>query len=499
MCGIALVFYKKECSRVIGKRLKILHKMIDQIEHRGIDQISSTLSSSLDISFRRLAITNRKRLITTSSEESDVYFNGEIYNYKELGYNGTEIEVLRQGFSDHGPDFVKLLNGMFFIVLKIKDQVFLLRDRYGIKPCYIYETDSLIIAASEIKSIMQHPEYKFEVNLNAKIHWFVFNNTISDETLFENVYRLQEGSYFHLNSGTKTKYWSWKFNPTKIDYETAVQKVRSLLMQAIKRQTPKEVEYGTCLSGGVDSNIINKCLGDVFTFSAGFSEGNDERNLAELSSKKHYEVYYNDARFVSETIYHLEDLRAGASWSNYGLYELASKYVKVLFDGAGGDELFGGYTWRYDMSKNYFDIIDRTKAPHTEEIRAIFNSNFNDTIENRFRFDAEHFLPAVLNAVDKLSMAHTIEVRLPFLDNDLVDFCLTLPNEFKENKKILKDAFIDLLHPKILSQPKMGFSSPDYFKTNAPGNQALRWAAIAYTEWEKQFNKQSKKTSHGNN
>jgi asparagine synthase (glutamine-hydrolysing) len=221
----------------------------------------------------------------------------------------------------------------------------------------------------------------------------------------------------------------------------------------------------------------------VYTFTAGFTEGNDERKLAELRGKKHYEVVYNQVRDMPETIFHLEDLRVGASWSNYGLYELASKYVKVLFDGAGADELFGGYSWRYDMTRDYYSIVDRTQQYNQREyFKTVYPV---DTLENRFKFDADHFLPGVLTVVDKLSMAHTIEVRLPFLDNDLVDFALTLPNKFKRNKNILRDAFKDLLPKQIVYGKKQGFSSPDWF--TGPGNQAHKWALAALTEWEKQF------------
>lgn len=486
MCGIVGIFTKCDYGQKASD-IFALEKMHDEIKHRGNDEINSCMYPTLIIGHRRLSITNieEKNNYFVSKKSWSVFLNGEIYNYKELGYKGTEKEVLEAGFYEHGIKFVEKLNGMFFIVAIKGDEVNLIRDRYGIKPCYYYETEDTIIFSSEIKPILSHPDYKFKVNTSAKNSWLTYNNTFTNDTLFDGIKQVPKATCLHLNTGAFYTYWEWKFTPTPMGYEEAKRVIRFLFHQSIKRQTPTEVKFGTCLSGGLDSNIINKCLGDVYTFSAGFTGGNDERSLAELSSKKHYEVVYNNVRHFKETINSLEDLRVGASWSNYGLYELASKFVKVLFDGAGGDELFGGYSWRYDMSKKYCDIINRTGKDHCL-LDAGF-SEFDDTIENRFKFDADHFLPAVLSVVDKLSMAHTIEVRLPFLDNDLVDFCLTLPNEYKENKKILRDAFRDVLHGAIIEQPKRGFSSPDWIPGD--GNQANKWAVAAYNEWEKQFNK----------
>jgi len=149
-------------------------------------------------------------------------------------------------------------------------------------------------------------------------------------------------------------------------------------------------------------------------------------------------------------------------------------------DGAGADELFGGYAWRYQAG-DYYDVVNRTKIAD-QYCEKLFKQVHQDSLEARYLFDAEYFLEGVLSVGDKLGMANTIEVRVPFLDNDLVDFALTLPNHLKENKLILKQAFKGLVPDEILKAKKRGFSSPDWFE--GTGNQASRWANAAFNKWK---------------
>ena len=458
MCGIILEYGIKTDIK----------PLLDEMEHRGKDLVTVDEYSNCTVGYRRLAITDEYK-------DTGVYLNGEIYNYKELGYIGSETEVIRQGLEAEGLDFVKRLNGMFLIVAILDAGIFVFRDRYGIKPCYVFKTDTVTIISSEIKPILKHPYYKYELNESAVEQWLTFNNYLTNETLFEGVNRLDKGTIYNVAEDKSIKFWEWNFKPQHVDYKEAVKKVRELVIQAIKRQTPL-VEYGTCLSGGVDSNIILSVLGDVKTFTAGFPE-NNETELAKLTSKQYHEVYFDKVEYLKETVYHLEDLRVGASWSNYGLYKLAAEHIKVLFDGAGADELFGGYTWRY--TGDYYSQLNRTNK-QSNYCESLYKGLAIESIEDRFKFDAEIFLEGVLSVADRLSMAHTIEIRVPFLDNDLVDYCLTLPNEYKQDKKILKDAFPEL-PIEILTAKKQGFSSPDWFEGG--GNKANKWANTALNIW----------------
>jgi asparagine synthase (glutamine-hydrolysing) len=441
------------------------------------------------VGFRRLAITDLKT-DQPQGNKLKVYLNGEIYNYKELGYSGSECEVLAQGFQLEGEEFVKRLNGMFFILVINGDKVFVFRDRYGIKPVYYFENDEIILIASEAKAIAAHPEYNFGINKSAKQQWFVFNNILTDETLFHGIFKLDKGTWWNVNLNHKIKYWEWNFQPNELmTFSAASQKVKELIAQAIERQTPKEVPYASCLSGGIDSNVIALHLDkDVSTFTVGFEGIDDERKMAKLSGRNNSEIIFPGIYEFDKTIFHLEDLRVGASWSNYGLYEFISKCgKKVCFDGAGADELFGGYEWRY-TELNYYKVANRTGVvdEYCEDLFHYIKFT-EDTLETRYAFDANYFLEGVLLTVDKLSMAHGIEMRLPFLDNDLVDFCLTLPNRFKKNKMFLKELYRNDIHPDIINGPKKGFSSPNWIEGD--GNQALKWATAAFNSWEKIYKK----------
>lgn len=489
MCGIVAIFNKKNIRNESGYD-SVTREMIDSIYHRGKDRESIINYKNISVGFRRLAITevDSDNLITSKWV---VYLNGEIYNYKDFGFSGNECDVISQGLEKFGVGFIEKLNGMFFILAVNNEDVYVFRDRYGIKPIYYWQNSNIIIVSSEIKAIIKHKKYIFHKNKNVVEQWQVFNNCLTNETLFTGIYKFEKGSYWHLNTNTKIKYWEWVFKPKKIEYSEAINKIRTLIINAIEKQKPKEVLYGSCLSGGIDSNIIAALLpNDIHTFTVGFSEGVNEQSLAKIigNSKKHHEIYFDKINYLEETIYHLEDLRVGASWANFGMYKEAARFIKVLFDGAGADELFGGYTWRYEK-ENYYDIVNRTNK-ESVLCKYLFDHIFPyDTLEKRFEFDANHFLEGVLLVGDKLSMAHTIEVRFPFLDNDLVDFCLTLPNEYKQNKQILRDAFKHLLPYRIIKNKKQGFSSPDWFL--GKGNQANKWAENSLNIWDKIYNKKN--------
>jgi len=481
MCGIALTYYKT--GRPASDRSSAT--MLNEMAHRGKDQISHDFYPTCKVGFRRLAITEVDTPQPGKANGWECYLNGEIYNYKDLGFQGTECEVLAQGFAKYGPNFVKRLDGMFVIVAVCGVDVYVFRDRAGQKPFYYFQIKDEIVLASEIKPLLKNPAYRFAVNESAKNQWLTFCNVFTDETLFDGIRKMERGTYWHLNTDKKTKYWEWNFRPQRMSYQDAVMDVRQLVVKAVQNMTPKEVPFGSLLSGGVDSGIIAALLPDCPVFTAGY-DGGDERQLAELTKKsKHYQIVFNRVTDFTDTILHLEDLRVGASWSNYGLLELASKFCKVIFDGSGSDELFGGYSWRY-TEPNYWNVVNRTGIDN-EHCRAVFKEAFPvDTLENRFKFDAEHFLEGVLLVGDRMSMAHTVETRQPFLSNDLVDFALTLPTEFKQGKRVLKDAFADLLPTEIIDGKKRGWSSPDWF--TAEGNQAKKWSESALQEWTKLFN-----------
>lgn len=495
MCGILIEFSPK------GIFSPNFSQMLDKMEHRGkdykaINGYSSAHGRFIQIGYNRLAITdvrsNRQGMaMNVDGTYFYCFFNGEIYNYKELAAefrqpDSIEADVIAEGVARHGIDFISRLNGMFAgVVFDSNGNVWVFRDRYGQKPLYYYQAADTLILSSEIKPIIESPLYKGGRNEFAKKQLLSFNNIFTKDTLFEGVYKMEVATWWNLNSGRKEKYWRWEYKSQPIDYGEAKREVRRLVENAVIEQTPKEVEYGTCLSGGIDSGIIAALLGDIKTFTVGYKGQPDERQLAELLGKQHYEIIYDHVRHLSETIYALENPILGESWMHWSLYELASKFVKVLYDGAGSDELFFSYIWRYS-EPDYWKVVNRTGIddPYCREM---FSQVFpEDTFEARRIFDAEHFLGGVLSVVDKLSMQHTIEVRTPFLNNSLVDFVNTLPFEYRANKRVLKDAFADILPPEIFNAPKRGFSTPKGW-IEGEHNQARNWIEKALNEWDKLF------------
>lgn len=482
MCGLVIEYRKTNVEEKY-----YMGVMLSEIQHRGKDQIIHNYYPTCKVGFRRLAITDRDKPQPGKVNGWVVYLTGEIYNYKELGFTGTECDVLAQGFDKYGCDFVKVLNGMFVIVAIQGENVYIFRDRWGQKPLYYFENKDYIILSSEIKPIVSHPEYRFSKNENAEKQLLCFNNIFTNETLWNGIYKMDKGIYWHLNTNKKTKFWEWSFKPEKMDYEEAKREVRRLVTNSIERQIPKEVLFGCSLSGGLDSNIVNAFLPDCYTFTAGYKGIKDERPLAELYGKNHYEVVLDRVRNFQETIYALEVPLVGASYAHFTLFELCSKFVKVVFDGGGGDELFFGYSWRYS-EPDYWKVVNRTGI-EDEYCRELFKEVFpEDTPEARYCFDANHFLESVLLVVDRISMAHTLEMRTPFLCSELVNFVTTIPYEYKKDKMILRDAFEGVLTNEVLRGKKQGFTTPkDWIKGN--GNQAENWIREAMQVWNELFNK----------
>jgi asparagine synthase (glutamine-hydrolysing) len=514
---------------------------------------------------RRLAILDLSasgfQPISDISKKVWVTYNGEIYNFKEikkeleqLGYeffSDTDSEVLVNAYIEWGIECIHRFNGMFAFALwdRKQNKVFLVRDRYGIKPLYYIRTQSNdLVFASEIKSIVHYLEDKPEIDYEGLIEYFTFQNFFTDKTLHENIHLLPAGHYLEIDLTQKQRlvekqYWDFEFvESTEIkDEGEYLEELRYLFEQAVKRQLISDVEVGSYLSGGMDSGSITAIAASQLpymkTFTIGFDMNNvsglelsfDEREKSELLSylykTEHYEMVLKSGdmeRCLSDFSWHLEEPRVGQSYPNYYASKLASKFVKVVLSGAGGDELFGGYPWRYYRvmkSNNFNDYIDKyynfwQRLVSNSELRElfapiwsdvshvwtkdIFESVFNkhddrlyrvkDYINHSLYFEAKTFLHGLLVVEDKLSMAHSLETRVPFLDNDLVDFSQKIPVNMKlrnfneaprinenevgdksdkyyaktnDGKLILRKALNKYIPDTITNGIKQGFSSPD--------------------------------------
>ncbi|QIW09658.1 asparagine synthase (glutamine-hydrolyzing) [Francisella sp. LA112445] len=483
-----------------------------------------------------------------------IAYNGEIYNFKEirvelekLGHrfkSHTDTEVIIYSYIEWGIESIHKFNGMFAFSLydnNIK-KFYLVRDRYGIKPLYYHLTpDNTIIYASEIKSILEYRDYETEVDKEALLEYFTFQNIFTNKTLHKNIQILEAGHYIEIDlkikDYNKIQYWDFDFSEEESikDEKAYVEELDRLFSQAVNRQLVADVPVGSYLSGGMDSGSISAIAASklpyINTFTVGFDLSSasglersfDERAKAEYMSYKfkteHYEMVLKSGdmeRCMTKFAYHLEEPRVGQSYPNYYAAKLASKFVKVVLSGAGGDELFAGYPWRYyravnnDSFDNYIDkyysfwkrlipnkeihsvfapIIGDTQNVWTRDIFAnvfkipVKNQTPEEYINHSLYFEAKTFLHGLLVVEDKLSMAHSLETRVPFLDNDLVDFAQKIPAKYKlgdlhkvikmneneigkmqktsDGKLILRKAMSKHIPEDIHKAVKQGFSSPD--------------------------------------
>lgn len=495
-----------------------------------------------------------------------VVYNGEIYNFQELrnelecgGHRFTsksDTEVLIHAYEEWGIECVKKLNGMFaFAIWDVRQRSLrLARDRYGIKPLYVFNDGSTFLFGSEIKAVLAYLNKFPGVDVRALNEYFSFQNILSERTLFSGISLLKPGHHMTVDLRTvhvtTEQYWDFDFSQQENRSQTEVQQGLSRrFLQAVKKQCISDVLIGSYLSGGIDSGAVTAAtrreLGRIYTFTAGFDLSEaaahemsfDEREIAEgLSSSlqtEHYEcvLHSGDMEAVMpDLIWHLEDLRVGQCYPNYYVARLASRFVKVVMSGIGGDELFGGYPWRYaaalgesnnDYVKNYYTywqrlVTDTEKQaffdPDVEKRFATINdndsmsfcshtlsvfrevlgdgvevTNVNDQVNYSLYFECKTFLHGLLLVEDKLSMANSLETRVPFLENDLVDFACRIPVRLKvanldqlqrldENfprkktlwqgqgnsgKNILRKAMEEILPEEFTTKRKQGFCAPD--------------------------------------
>lgn len=538
MCGIAGIIdlYGSSISPVV------LKGMTDAIAHRGPDGEGQWIEGGVGLGHRRLAIIDLSNAghqpMITSDNRYVLSYNGEIYNFNELrteleaaGYqfrSHTDSEVVLNALAKWGVKALNRFNGMFAIALwdRKEKTLLLARDRYGIKPLYYAKQSSFIAFGSEQKAILAIPEFRRSLDKEALLEYFTFQNIFTNKTLLDDLKLLPAGYYATLNVGKQqkelqlTQYWDFDFrepkNPASDDEYR--EELDRLFKQAVNRQLVTDVEIGSYLSGGMDSGSITAIAAQSYpymkTFTCGFDLnsasgielGFDERSKAEYMSyhfkTEHYEMVLKAGdmeRIMSKLAWHIEEPRVGQSYPNYYAAKLASKFVKVVMSGAGGDELFGGYPWRYyravvnDDFEHYIDKyyafwqrlipnnqLKQVFAPIWKDVkhiwtRDIFRDVFKhhsdnlytheDYINHSLYFEAKTFLHGLLVIEDKLSMAHGLETRVPFLDNDLVDFAMKCPVHLKLNNlaKVVR-----------INENEVGGKANKYFQKTKDGKQILR-------------------------
>jgi len=566
MCGINGIAFSKRSGRMAERR--VIESMRDVLRHRGPDDDGILLDGPVGLGHRRLSIVDvggGRQPISNEDNTIHIIYNGEIYNhadYREpLEASGhvyrthCDTETIVHLYEEHGRDCVQSLRGMFAFAIwdQRKQELFIARDRLGVKPLYYFHAaDGSLYFASEIKALFAAGALKPELNYRALPDYLANHATSGEETLFTGVKRLLPGHTLLWRDGALDieRYWDVSFqgNETKRSRREYIEQWKDLFAQSVRLRLMADVPLGMFLSGGIDSSAIAAMMSGMVdepikTFSVAFKEREANeleyaRLVADAFKTDHHEVIIDPADFFAylpKLIWHEDEpLAHPSSVALYFVSELASQHVKVVLTGEGSDEMLGGYERYYktifnlalggayhklpaepvrrlvkrsieqlslsskarqklrrtflylpaDIETLYFDnfaVFTRAMQPELltaearERIGAIdpyremnryFESTDADSLLDRMLYtDTKTYLHELLMKQDQMSMAASVESRVPFLDHKLVEFTAQLPEQMKlrrgwTTKYILREAMKNVLPAPILKRSKMGFPVP---------------------------------------
>lgn len=553
MCGI--------CGFVGLEDKKTLKSMSDCIAYRGPDDQGHFSDDGVGLANRRLSIIDIEgghQPMNSADGRFVLVYNGELYNFQTLRAHlekyyrfstRSDTEVILHAFELWGPRCVEKFNGMFAFAIWDTDkrELFLARDRLGIKPLYYTQVGNQFVFGSEVKCILQHPHVKRTLNAFAAHQLLNLSAIVSQDTMFKGIYKLLPGRTLIFNAATASisiaRYWSPVFREVHTSLDAAAKTFRKTFFKAVHRQMVSDVPLGALLSGGLDSTSIVAAMMQssdlpVKTFTMGFGGSSDElddaRHVADSLGTEHTEFVIDPQDAFSaypQLIWHLDQPKVNNIYS-YFVYKKVRQSAKVCLSGLGGDELLGGYVSRHrqieavktyrrwtpnaiqrflaSASKAASEALDKGKHPtwsrmkkylgffqhakdgarfylnvggqlldsqslrqvygpsldnqKTEAIVTLFEEYFSELNPQQAFLNAEiqTSLPDdLLITEDAMSMAHSLEVRVPFLDNELLEFSLSLPFEHKYKngvgKIVLRKALKDSLPKAVMQTPKAGF------------------------------------------
>lgn len=542
MCGVTGVIGKN-----IENKEEIIGKMTDRIFHRGPDDQGFYVDKYVGLGMRRLSIidlSSGKQPITSENKDLLIFFNGEIYNYKELREQiqnkykfktDSDTEVILHMYEEYGDKMLPMLRGMFvFCIYNTKTkEVFVARDFFGIKPLYYLTKGQDIIAfSSEIKSFLDVPGFEVKVNDSAVYNYLSYQYNPLAETFFKNVYKLPPAHFIKMNCETNEvqikKYWSFEFEPdAKLDEDITKKSIKEVIKDSVAHHMIADVPVGSFLSGGIDSSIIATLMQEVRgdkkikTFTVGFeslSEGENAKETSSFLETDHTEIKVGPTEYfnaLEKIVYHFDEPVADPS--AVGLYFIAQeakKTVKVVLSGEGSDEFFGGYNiylaplasnrmaWLpnsllsyltslpYEYyGKNYLKrvmfkledwYIGNASVFKKPELEKLWTSgeekpisllplyknvaNLSDSTKMQYIDINTWLVGDILAKADKMTMANSLELRVPFLDIEVAKLARTLPDSFKwrggVTKYLLREAFSNVIPEGTRNRKKLGFPVP---------------------------------------
>jgi len=568
MCGIAGILNTKGPGAIDET---LLARMISILRHRGPDESGMYTDASIGLGHARLSIIGLEggtQPICNEDGSLWIVYNGETYNYIELkadlikkGHTfstTTDTEVILHLYEDCGPRCLEKINGQFALAIwdTSKRELFLARDRVGIRPLYFTRVNNKFLFASEIKAIFLDPDVKREIDPKALYQVFTFWTTLTPKTIFKDVYALPPGHYMFVrdNQIIQKSYWEVPFYAPEEcwsgSFEEAEEELKSLLKDAVRLRLRADVPVGAYLSGGLDSSITTALISKYFnnrlrTFSMSFQEAPfDEtpfqKNLVRFLETQHSQVLVSNSQirdYLPEAVWHCEiPLLRTAPVPLFLLSKLVKENrFKVVLTGEGADEVFGGYNifkeakvrhfWgkmpksrlrpllleklypyvfknpsraRFFLQKFYAvrpeDLQDplfshrirwKNSGKNTtffsaqilasladyqplDEIVARLSSNFysRDILSKAQVLEMEIFLSNYLlsSQGDRVAMANSLEIRLPFLDYRVIDFAFRLPAKWKikglNEKYILKHSSAGLVPEEIKERVKQPYRAP---------------------------------------
>jgi asparagine synthase (glutamine-hydrolysing) len=566
MCGINGIVFSSRSGRSVAE--DVLVRMRDVQHHRGPDDSGLFIEGPVGLAHRRLSIVDLAtghQPMTNEDGSLQIVFNGEIYNHAEYRQSLTaqghvfashsDTESIVHLYEQYGAKCVDYLRGMFAFAIwnRRTKELFLARDRLGVKPLYyVHTADGSLYFASEIKSLLAANAVKAELEMTALPDYLANRTTSDDRTMFVGVRRLPAGHTMHWREGKLTiaKYWDVPMEQPQVgsarkasDY---VDEWGELFRASVKLRLMADVPLGMFLSGGIDSSAIaammSKMVSDpIKTFSVAFDvpEANElsyARTVSSVFGTDHHEVMVSPGDFMAalpHLIWHEDEpIAHSASVALYFVSQLAQRYVKVVLTGEGSDELLAGYyryrttmlnmgvgrryhqftsagmrnmlrtvagsmasrslqrkmqrtfLWRTpSVDELYFDnfaVYPRTAQTGLLSVRArqqladidpyagmlqFFNARPSASLLQRLLYtDLKTYLHELLMKQDQMSMAASIESRVPFLDHKLVEYSALLPDDMKlkgwTTKHVLREAMRGVLPDSILTRPKMGFPVP---------------------------------------
>lgn len=558
MCGINGIFGLENIADVNA----VIGGMNDALAHRGPDASGIFKSGNIVLGHRRLSIIDlsesANQPLTSPDGKYTVVYNGELYNYRELKNKldypfstNSDSEVVLAAYSVWGEQCVNAFNGMFAFAVwnNQTNELFVARDRLGIKPLYYARVGSTFVFSSEIRALLASGLVKRKLDYNALEDYLRYQTVHAPHTLVQGVKMLLPGHWLSISDEEQESqcFWHLAENASKeladTDYITIKNRIREELTKSVERRTVADVPIGAFLSGGIDSSVVVGLLAEqsekpINTFSVTFDEGEySEAKYAQLIASKfktnHHEIRLTPANFLEElpNAFQAMDHPSGDGPNTYVVsHATKQEGISVALSGLGGDELFAGYEvfprlhsleskkWAMSfpptmrkvagsaiaavkpsiasdkkkelLAQDYWDLAYTYQINRQvfldKDVRELLNKSvsgtnaiFNivkegvgsGTVGEQLPFLSKvsfaemstYMQNVLLRDTDQMSMAHALEVRVPFLDHELVQLVMGVHDDHKfpySPKKLLVESVGDLLPEEIWNRPKMGFTFP---------------------------------------